>query len=229
VGKLLAGRRDVLDSLVRRRVRVGVMAYNEMTRAIPAHRSLSAFYDMRARGLGGNPVTCGEENLLAYKGDPYRGESIFIHEFSHIIDSQGLRPIDKTFWPRVQALHAKAKKTGRLRAYGMTSPGEFWAEGVQSWFNCNRRGGFEAFDDNGRHVCSINTRADVKKHMPDLAKLLGEVFRGNDWTYVPLRKRLGQPHLKGYDPAQAPTFKWPKHVIEAARKAEAEMRAGKKK
>ncbi len=45
---------------------------------------------------------------------------------------------------------------------------------------------------------------------------------------MPALERLNEPHLKGYDPAKAPVFKWPKKVIEAARKARAE-RAKKKK
>jgi len=224
VNKLLATRPDVLAALVRNRIRVGVMAYNEMTTAIPAHRKLGVWYDKRARGLGNNPVTCGEENLLGFKGDPYRGESIFIHEFSHIIDGRGLRAIDKTFKDRLEALYEKTKATGRFRGYGMTSYGEFWAEGVQSWFHCNRGGGLEALDANGKRVCVINTRADLKKYMPPLAKLLAASFPGNDWTYVPVKQRLNEPHLKGYDPAAAPTFKWPAHVIEGARRIEAERR-----
>lgn len=227
VGKLLAGRPDVLKSLIRHRVRVGVMAYNEMTTDIPAHSTLGVWYDLRARGLGGNPVTCGEENLLAYKGDPYRGENIFIHEFAHVIHGRGFGAIDKTFEPRLKALHKKAKESGRVRAYGMSSYGEFWAEGLQSWFNCNRGGGLEIVNADGKRICSANTRPDVKKHLPGLAKLLAECFPGNDWLYVPVQQRFTQPHLKGYDPARAPTFKWPKHVIEGARRVEAEKRARK--
>lgn len=224
VDKLLATRPDVLAALIRNRIRVGVMAYTEMTTAIPAHRGLGVWYDKRARGLGNNPVTCGEENLLDFKGDPYRGENIFIHEFAHIIDGRGFRAIDKTFKDRLEALYEKTKATGRFRGYGMTSYGEFWAEGVQSWFHCNRGGGLEALDANGKRVCVINTRSDLKKHMPVLAKILAASFPGNGWTYVPVKDRLNEPHLKGYDPAAAPTFKWPAYVIEGARKVEAERR-----
>lgn len=58
--------------------------------------------------------------------------------------------------------------------------------------------------------------------MPALAKLLDEAFRQNRWVYVPLQKRLHQPHLRGYDPAKAPTFRWPPKVIEAFNRIEAE-------
>jgi len=45
---------------------------------------------------------------------------------------------------------------------------------------------------------------------------------GDDDIYVPVLKRLNEPHLKGYDPSKAPTFRWPKHVLEAYYKIEAE-------
>ena len=227
IRKMLSGRRDVLKALVRKKVYVGVMAYDEMTRDIPEHSELDPWMDMRARGLGGNPVTCGEENLLGFKGDPYRGESIFIHEFAHIVQG-GLTAVDKTFKTRLKALHAKTKEAGTFRGYGMGSLGEFWAEGVQSWFNCNRGGGLAIRKAGDKRTIQINTRDQLKTHLPELAKFLAEAFRGNKWTYVPALKRLNQPHLKGYDPTKAPVFKWPRKVIEAARKARAE-RAKKKK
>ena len=222
VRRLLAKRPDILQALVRGKVRVGVMAYSEMTTDIPECRKMSPWWDKRARGLGGNPVTCGEENLLAYRGDPYKGENIFIHEFAHIIDGRGLRVIDKTFEPRLRALYEEAKKAGRFRGYGMVSMGEFWAEGVQSWFNCNRAGGLEVLRPDGKRLSLINTRQEVRKYLPEYARFLDEAFGHNTWTYVPVPKRLHQPHLKGYDPSKAPVFKWPRRVIEAFNRIEAE-------
>ena len=229
VRKLLAKRPDVLDALVRGKVRVGVMAYNEMTTDIPECRRMSPWWDKRARGLGGNPVTCGEENLLAFRGDPYQGENIFIHEFAHIIDGSGFRAIDKTFEPRLRALYEKAKKGGHFRGYGMVSMGEFWAEGVQSWFNCNRAGGLEVVKPDGKRRRLINTREEMTKHLPEYAKFLDASFGHSTWSYVPVLKRLHQPHLKGYDPAQAPVFKWPKKVIEAFNRIEAEKARKRKR
>ena len=221
---MLKGRDDVREALIRSRVRVGVMAYDEMTTAIPEHRELGVWYDKRARGLGGNPVTCGEENLLAFRGDPYRGESILIHEFAHIIHGRGFCAVDKSFDTRLKALHKKMKASGRYRGYAMVSFGELWAEGVQSWFHCNRGGGLDIVKPDGKFLSHIHTREQMKTHAPQLAKLLAESFKGNDWTYVPVLERLDQPHLKGYDPAKAPVFRWPKHVIEGARKHQAEQR-----
>ena len=93
---VLKGRPDVRAAMVKKKVRLGVMAYNEFTRDIPEHKHLPPFYNMRARGLGGNPVTCGEENLLHFQGTPYRDENILIHEFSHAFHTFGLRTLDKS-------------------------------------------------------------------------------------------------------------------------------------
>ena len=119
----------------------------------------------------------------------------------------GLNAIDKTFNTRLRALYGQAKKSGRFRAYGMSNHREFWAEGAQSWFNCNRNGGLAVARPDGKGLLQINTRDELKKHMPEFARLLAEVFRGNKWTWTPVGKRLDQPHLKGYDPAKAPVFK----------------------
>jgi len=221
VRQMLARRPDALKALAEQKAYVGVMAYTEMTTAIPECRGMGPWWDKRARGLGGNPVTCAEENLLAFPGDPYQGENIFIHEFGHIVDRTFAR-LDETFRPRLKALYQEAKETRRFRGYGMGSVGEFWAEGVQSWFNCNRRGGLEALGPAGKHLCHINTRDQMTRYLPALAKFIDEAFRHNPWVYVPVLKRLDQPHLKGYDPAKAPTFRWPAKVIEAFNRIEAE-------
>ena len=225
--RMLANRPDVREKLVERKMYVCVMAYDEMQTDLPECRGMSPWWDKRARGLGGRPVSCGEENLLCFEGDPYQGESIFIHEFAHGLHGT-LAGLDEQFDTRLRTLHQKAKETGRFRGYGMGSFGEFWAEGVQSWFDCNRRGGLEALGPDGEHLCHVDTRRQLKEHLPAFAELLDEAFRRNKWVYLPVLKRLDQPHLHGYDPAQAPTFRWPPEVIEAFNRIEAE-RAKKRK
>jgi len=235
VRNMLANRPDVLQKLVERKMYVGVMAYNEMTTDIPEQSRLGPWWDMRARGLCGSLVTCAEENVLSFKGDPWEGENIFIHEFAHAIH-HALIAMDRRFSTRIRALHDKALKTGRFRGYGMSDPPkqeplEFWAEGVQAYFNCNgtirpKGGGgqssLEVLGPDEKHLCHIRTREQLKKYLPGLAKLIDDAFGKNPWTYVPVLKRLDQPHLRGHDPARAPTFRWPKKVIEAFDRIEAE-------
>jgi len=222
VQKMLANRPDLLERLVERKMYVTVMAYNEMQIDLPECRGLSPRYDKRARGLGGYPISCAEENLLGYKGDPYQGENIFIHEFAHGIHG-ALAGLDEQFNTQLRTLHQKAQATGRFRGYGMSTFGEFWAEGVQSWFNCNRRGGLDVLGPDGEHLCHIDTREQLKQHLPAFADTIAEALQ-NEWFHVPVLKRLDEPHLRGYDPANAPTFIWPPEVIEAYNQIEAERR-----
>jgi hypothetical protein len=235
--RMLANRPDVLKKLVEMKMYVAVMAYNEMQTDLPECRGMGPWWDYRARGLGSRPVSCGEENVLCFRGDPWQGENIFIHEFAHGLHG-AFAALDGQFNPRLEALYEKAKKTGRFRGYAIEGGrGEFWAEGVQAWFNCNgairpEAGGgqssFEVLGPQGEHVCHIRTRSQLKTHLPEYAKLLDESFGQNEWGYVPVAERLADPHLRGYDPAAAPTFRWPAEVVEAFHRIEAEREKKRK-
>ena len=229
--KVLANRSDVLKNLCeKRRMFVAVMAYSEMQPDLPDCRGMSLWWAYRARGLGSRPVSCGEENVLNLQGDPWQGENIFVHEFAHGIHGI-IADIDKPFAARVTALYDIAKKSGRFRGYAISGPSEFWAEGVQAWFNCNgtirpKSGGgqssFEVIGPQGEHVCHIATREQLKTHTPEYATLLDQTFGHNEWVYVPVAQRLDEPHLRGFDPAKAPVFRWPPEVIEGYNREEAE-------
>jgi len=230
---MLVNRPDVMKKVTARNICICVMAHSEMTTDMPECRKMSPWWDMRARGLGGNPLICAEENLLCFKGDPWAGESIFVHEFGHIVQG-AIAQVDGISKESFQAMFDKAKATGRFRGYGMNNTGEFWAEGVQAWFNCNgtMRGKFaggqsslEALGPGGKHLCHITTRKQLKKHLPALAELLNKSFGGNKWSYTPPAKRLGQPHLRGYDPKKAPVFRWPEKVVEAFNRIDPKMKA----
>ena len=223
---VLRGRDDIRAAMVKSGLRIGVMDYAEFTTDIPEHSKLSPWWNKRARGLGGNPVTCAEENVLNYKGDPYVGENIFIHEFAHAIQHSGIGRLDGEFKTKLRKLYEQTKAGGRFSGYCMQNPGEFWAEGVQSWFDCNRR---EIILKAGKERINIRTRELLVEHMAEFAALLREVFGDNDWRYTTTDKRTDLPHLKGYDREQAPTFTWPKHILEAARKTEERKREGKKR
>jgi alpha-glucosidase len=237
MGKMLANRPDVMKKVTDRGIRICVMGYSEMTTDMPETKGMSPWWDMRARGLGGNPLMCAEENLLNFKGDPWGGENIFVHEFGHIIQG-AIAQLDGITKGSFEALFEKAKKTGRFRGYGMNNSGEFWAEGVQAYFDCNgkKRGFFaggqsslEALGPDGKHLCHIQTREQLKRYLPEFAKLLDRSFKHNKWRYVPVAKRLDQPHLRGYDPKKAPVFRWPKKVVENFIRLDAEKKAAEAK
>src|SRR5262245_18086052 len=184
IGRMLAGRDDVLRALVKNRVRFVVMAPTEMTTDVPEQRHMKPkeYWDKRARGLGGRVTSCGEENLLNLKGDRYRRENILIHEFAHAIHNYGLRSVDPTFDKRLRAAYARAMDKGLWeKTYAATNAGEYWAEGVQSYFDCNAPAG-------GVHN-DVNTREKLAKYDPELFKLIDEVFRKSEFRYVRYNRR----------------------------------------
>ena len=224
IGRMLTGRDDIRDAMVRNKVRFAVMAPTEMTTAIPEHADLTParFWDRRARGLGATrhrpAVSCGEENLLGYPGDPYATENILIHEFAHAMDEMGLRTIDPQFADKLRRAYDHARETGLWKnTYAATNPNEYWAEGVQSWFDCNRQS-----DAVHNHV---DTREELIAYDPGLADLIKSVFRVGDWRYQRPARRTDPAHLKGYVPASAPRFAWDPELVKWYREYEARQAA----
>ena len=214
VGRMLKKRPDILRAMATNKTRLAVMAHTEYTTDIPEHGRLQSrvFWDRRARGLGATPsapaVSCGEENLLCQPGDPYATENICIHEFAHAIHAMGLNTLDATFDRRLREAHHSATNAGLWKkTYGYTNPHEYWAEGVQDWFDNNREN-----DSLHNHV---NTRAELKTYDVKLAALCEEVFGDLPWRYVkPMeRSAADRAHLAGYDFAKAPRFRWRKEPV----------------
>ena len=206
---VLAGRGDILRAMADNRVRVVVMAWNEFTTDVPEHSHLEpkVYWDRRARGLGATirapVVSCAEENLLCFPGDPYLKENILIHEFAHAMHGTGLPTVDPTFDERLKAAFENAEKRGLWAGtYAIVNRHEYWAEGVQCWFDNNR--------ENDALHCHVNTRAELKEYDPELAALCAGIFGDEVWRYrKPMdRDQAGCAHLSGWDPARAPNFRW---------------------
>ena len=170
----------VLDSMVHRDTRVAIMARYEGTTDIPEHHYLindtSLNWDVRARGLEGTleiPLTsCAEENVLAYQIDKYHAEDILIHEFAHSIHLIGLTLAVPDFNSRLEQCFENAKAKGILaNTYRETEVMEYFAEGVQDWFNVNA----EMDHTDGKHNW-CNTREELLDFDPELYNLLAEYF-----------------------------------------------------
>jgi hypothetical protein len=221
VGLMLAQRPDARAAMIASGARLCIMAHNEFTTDLPEFAWLGRqrvpgfpaipgkdYWDARARGLGGcetDPLcSCSEENLLGYPGDPYAAESVLIHEFAHNIHLRGMVNVDPTFDGRVKATYDAAMKNGLWRGkYAGVNHHEYFAEGVQSWFDDNREN-----DHDHNHV---NTRAELLEYDPGLAAICREVFGDTVLKYTkPLTRLKG--HLAGYDPATAPRFAWPERL-----------------
>jgi len=209
VRKMLSERPDLIKILADEKVRFVIMAHDEYTTDLPEQRSLEpkVYWDRRARGLGATPwipvVSGGEENLLAFPGDPYPTEIIPLHEFAHAIHMVGLAKADPTFDARLQICFDRAIANGLWKdTYAAVNAGEYWAECVQCWFGNNA-------ENNSLHN-SANTRAELLEYDPSIAALCQEVFGQTDWKYETPEHRHAEDrkHLATLSGKSKPTFRW---------------------
>ncbi len=187
VRQMLSFRPELRTKMIEKKARISVMARTELTTDIPEHADLyTAFpgtdWDKRARGLGGTvdrPATsCAEENLLCDATDPYKGENILVHELSHGIYHLGLVFVDTTFEKRLQSAFDTAIAAGKWKdTYAATNIDEYFAEGVQDYFDTN----IESVPTNGIHN-QVNTRAELLAYDASLHALVAEVFGPAVWT-----------------------------------------------
>lgn len=187
--QMVSFRDDVRGAMIARGARIAIMAEHEVTTDIPEHSDLDVVFpdidwDTRARGLGGTiarPATsCAEENLLCYPTDRYRGENILVHEFAHGMMHLGIRIVDPTFNSRLVDAFEEAIDSGLWAStYAASNPEEYWAEGVQSYFDTN----VEAIPPNGIHN-HVNTRSELQSYDPRLFALIEEYYGPASWTPV---------------------------------------------
>ncbi|WP_168204230.1 collagenase [Aliikangiella coralliicola] len=142
----------------------------ELTTQLPEYSHLdSSYWDERARGLGGMPSvplgSSAEENAMCYSDDRYLGEDITIHEFAHSLHLLGLDYVFPGFSSQLQSAYANARRYNLWGAghYAMTDYKEYWAEGVQSFFNSNMGGG-------------PNTRSALQSRDPTLYGIVYNIF-----------------------------------------------------
>lgn len=188
VRRMLALHPEYVLRLAAAHIRVAIMARTEVTTDIPEHGDLNlAFpptnWNDRARGLAATaarPASSGaEENLLCETPDRYHGESIFIHEFAHTIYLFAIANHDPSFVEALRSAFAASRAAHRWdNTYAATNIEEYWAEGVQDWFNAN----LEADPPNGTHN-SVNTRDELRAYDSALYALVAQVFPA-DWTWL---------------------------------------------
>jgi len=200
VNYMLLKRPDIRNTIVQRKGRVLIMAEKEMETDLPEHRdwkkparddrrltpgerenydkpggiaSMSdrEYWNKRARGMGGNIVSCAEENLLGYAGTRYYGEHILVHEFSHNIMS-AMRTADSSLYNQILTAYEAAKAKGLYKGqYAINTVAEYWAEGTQWWFWSN----YEFYDGNTR----VQSPDDLKSYDITLYNILDKVYFGH--------------------------------------------------
>ena len=185
VTHLLAGRPDVLASMVSSGMYLIVIGKDQVYTDMPEYRNNPnpAYQNERVRGTGGRPTSFGEENLLSLPIDRYDDESIGLHEFCHTVDS-ALRAIDPTWSDRKMATYNNATKNGLWKnTYAGSNAGEYWAEICQSYFDCNRI-------NNWNHG-PIGSREQLKIYDPmgyELVRTAFQLMPEQDYHYQWLQK-----------------------------------------
>lgn len=234
VDMMLAKRPDVREAMIKSGARMCVMAHNEFTTDLPEFTRMAKsklpgfekvrpkdYWDARARGLGGSETdplcTVAEENVLGFNNDPYEKECILIHEFAHNIHLRGMVNVDPTFDARLKATYDAAMKAGLWKGkYASVNHAEYFAEGVQSWFDDNR-----VNDHDHNHV---HLRSQLIEYDPGLAAMCREVFGDTELKYSKPATRLAG-HMSGYDPTKSPDFQWPERLKNVREEIRARARA----
>ena len=104
--------------------------------------------------------------------DKYHAEDITIHEFAHAIHLIGILPVDTNINMRLQKSLDDALKKGKWKnTYAGSDLYEYWAEGVQSWFNVNT----DVAVADGTHS-PINLRKELKEYDPQLYAIIKDYF-----------------------------------------------------
>ncbi|MBK5720117.1 hypothetical protein JGH11_04450 [Dysgonomonas sp. Marseille-P4677] len=181
--QILSKREDVKKAMIAKGCKVMIIGEKEEVCDIPEYKKICdtpeniAYWNKRARGFGGAPehdssASCGEENIICLPGDRYKGESILVHEFAHIIHMVGILNINPNFDNELETLRQKAIEKGLWKdTYAISNKEEYFAETVQSFFNCNKC----SDQPNGVHN-SISTREKLKSYDPDIYNLLLQYF-----------------------------------------------------
>src|SRR5262245_47488938 len=212
VTHMLAGRPDVIDSMVKGGMYLIIIGKDQVYTDMPEYRNHPnpTFQNERVRGTGGKPTSFGEENLLNLLLDRYDDESIGVHEFCHTIDG-ALGRVDPTWQRRKAETYRNAVDKGRWKfAYAGSNAGEYWAEICQSYFDCNRI-------NNWNHA-GVATREQLKEYDPEGYELVRTAFKLSpeiDWRYTPLAKQpsvISPPSKFNIDPYYT-KFTWAREFI----------------
>jgi len=124
------------------------------------------------------PFAAGEENILNYPTDPYRGQqSVLLHEAAHAI-TNALAVNYPGFANELKATYDNAIASGLWsNTYASTNFDEYWAELIQIWFHDNIGSSFP----NGI-INHINTRDELQGYDPGGYALIEKYLLASDWT-----------------------------------------------
>jgi hypothetical protein len=184
VVRMLSLRDDVRQVMMGQQMRVVVIGRNEVTTDMPDYRNLYAMFPNgdwdNQRGVGATlnipASSVGEENLLCLQDDRFAGEMILVQTFATAV-LLGLGDADTTFDSRLRDAYDAAINAGLWRdTYAAANTIEYYAEGVQDWFDANP----DVTPPDGTHN-QINTRGELRAYDPALAALIAETMPDDTW------------------------------------------------
>jgi hypothetical protein len=177
-------RGDVRQALIQQQQRIAIIGVSEVTTKIPEYSNLYGLFPGqdwdKLRGVGATlmiPVSsAGEENLLCLSNDMFAGEKLLVQTFATAV-LLGVEKVDDTFESRLSAAFQAATSAGLWRnTYASANEIEYYAEGVQSWFDANP----DVSQTDGTNG-PINTRGELKAYDPALAALIAETMPDDAW------------------------------------------------
>ena len=183
VAKMLAKIPEVSKALIRNNEHILIVGHNEEMSDIPEYKGFDKLVDEkgtvlnnRVRGMGPTLeapyCSCGEENLLCLSSDRYKGQSVLVHEFAHAVAIIGISYVDTGFRNRLKGLFLSAKKKGLWKnTYAMANFDEYFAVGVQCWFNVYKK----VIPANGVYN-EISNRKELRSYDPQLYGMLSRYF-----------------------------------------------------
>ena len=202
--QMIGHRSDFLKALAESGYYFTVSAYNEVLSDIPEFpvRPASQFYyDADSSGW-----VCESRcrTIVVNESDILGSSNLIPHEMAHAIHLLVFgQDLHSTFDNRLNTLYNAAMEKGLwLGVYAATNRYEYWAVGVEIWFNV-------------RDYPFVQTREGLKAYDPSLAQLIAEVFGDHDWRFTPIQTRTHLPHLQGFDPQLAPLQEVPSDIVEA--------------
>jgi hypothetical protein len=185
---LLEKRADVHVRLVENGLRVVVIAESEVMTDIPEYSDIYSSspgldWDNVARSVGPYAnvplASAAEENLLCLSDDLFAGEVMLIHSLAHGLRRLGILDVEPEWDQRVRAAYNAAMAGGLwVDTYAATNFEQYWAEGVQGFYDANRE---VASPDPDRLHNEINTRVELRAYDPALATIIAEYVPDDVW------------------------------------------------
>jgi hypothetical protein len=177
VTTMLGQNPTIRQAMARHGATVVILPENEPITSVPGMEDLPQKFpkqDWTKRRNGGGtlerPLTwTAAEHVLRLRGDKFPTENNTVHEFGHAVENIGIALASKPLHDRLGAAYDAAVARGLWKGtYAGTNRNEYFAEGSQSWFNCNRQ--------NDKDHNQVDTRAELKQYDPELAAILTIVY-----------------------------------------------------